>query len=241
MVTDARDAIVGTSRQAPPAARFRLRADVAAIGHRSSASISKGTATMEPITAWATAVGLSWASGIRLYAVLFLCGIAHALGWIELPPALRVLADPWVLAASGGLLAIEFIADKVPWIDSVWDAVHTFIRLPAGALLAAGVFGPDEAGLALSAALLGGTLATGSHLAKAGGRLMINASPEPVTNWSASFTEDAVVPATLLLTFTYPLVLLALVVVFMAVTVWLAPRLLRALYSFIIRLRRKFG
>jgi hypothetical protein len=193
---------------------------------------------MEPLTAWATAAGLSWASGIRLYAVLFICGAVHAIGWVELPAALRVLADPWVLAVSGGLLGIEFLADKVPWIDSIWDALHTFIRIPAGALLAAGVFGPSDAGLALSAALLGGTLATSSHLAKAGGRLMLNASPEPVTNWTASLTEDALVPATLLLTFKYPLVVLALIVFFVAVTVWLAPKLIRALYSFIIRLRR---
>lgn len=194
---------------------------------------------MEPITAWATAAGLSWASGIRLYAVLFICGGLHALGWIELPSSLRVLADPWVLAASGGLLAVEFLADKVPWIDSLWDAIHTFIRIPAGALLAAGVFGPDDTGMALSAALLGGTLATSSHLAKAGGRLLINASPEPVTNWGASFTEDALVPATLLLTFKYPLILLGLVILFVAMTVWLAPKLMRALYSFIIRLRQR--
>ena len=193
---------------------------------------------MEPLTAWATAAGLSWASGIRLYAVLFICGALHAIGWVELPAALRVLADPWVLAVSGGLLGIEFLADKVPWIDSIWDALHTFIRIPAGALLAAGVLGPSDAGLALSAALLGGTLATSSHLAKAGGRLMLNASPEPVTNWTASLTEDALVPATLLLTFKYPLVVLALIVFFVAVTVWLAPKLIRALYSFIIRLRR---
>lgn len=185
---------------------------------------------MEPITAWATAAGLSWASGIRLYAVLFICGGAHALEWVELPPTLRVLADPWVLAVSGGLLAVEFLADKVPWIDSLWDGLHTFIRIPAGALIAAGVFGPDDAGLALCAALLGGTLATSSHLAKAGGRLLLNASPEPVTNWSASFTEDALVPATLLLTFKYPLLVLALVVLFVAMTVWLAPKLIRALY-----------
>lgn len=196
---------------------------------------------MEAITAWATAAGISWASGIRLYAVLFICGAVHAMGWVELPATLRVLADPWVLAVSGGMFAIEFLADKIPWIDSAWDALHTFIRIPAGALLAAGVFGPDDAGLALSAALLGGTLATSSHLAKAGGRLMLNASPEPVTNWSASFTEDALVPATLLLTFKYPLALLVLVVLFVALTVWLAPKLVRALYSFIIRLRRSSG
>lgn len=191
---------------------------------------------MDPISAWATAAGLSWASGIRLYAVLFICGAAHALGWIELPAALQVLADPLPLAVSGGLLAIEFLADKVPVLDSLWDSVHTFIRLPAAAMLAAGVFGPDNAPAAIAAALLGGTLAAGSHLTKAGGRMILNSSPEPVSNWTASFTEDALVPATLLITFKYPLVLLALIVLFTSLTVWLAPKLVRAIYSVVNRL-----
>lgn len=193
---------------------------------------------MDPISAWATAAGLSWASGIRLYLAVFLCGMLHSMGWVELPPGLHVLAEPLVLALSGGLLAIEFFADKVPFVDSVWDVVHTFIRVPAGALLAAGVFGPDDAGLAIAAGLLGGTLAAGSHVTKAGARMLINASPEPVSNWTASFTEDALVPAALLITFTHPLLLLVAAVAFCALAIWLAPRLLRAIYSFIIRMRR---
>ena len=187
---------------------------------------------MDPISAWAAAAGLSWASGIRLYAVLFICGALHALGWIELPAALQVLADPLLLMASGFLLLIEFVADKIPYFDSLWDSIHTFIRVPAGALLAAGVFGPDHAPAALVAGLLGGTLATGSHITKAGGRMLINASPEPVSNWTASFTEDALVPAAVLLTFKYPLVMLTLVAVFTALAVWLAPKMIRAIYSF---------
>lgn len=193
---------------------------------------------MDPISTWATAAGLSWASGIRLYAVLFICGGMHALGWITLPAALQVLADPLVLAVSGCLLAIEFLADKIPFIDSLWDGAHTFLRVPAGALLAAGVFGVDNAPLAIAAGLVGGTLATGSHLTKAGSRALINTSPEPVSNWAASLTEDALVPATLLLTFKYPFVLLALILVFVVTFLWLAPSLVRALYSFIMRLGR---
>jgi len=193
---------------------------------------------MDPISAWATAAGLSWASGIRLSLAVFLCGLLHAMGWVELPPSLRVLAQPLVLALSGSLLVVEFVADKVPLVDSLWDAVHTFIRVPAGALLAAGVFGPDDAGLAVAAGLLGGTLAAGSHVAKSGTRMLINASPEPVSNWTASITEDALVPAALLITFKYPLLLLATVATFCVLVVWLAPRLLRAIYSFIIRMRR---
>ncbi|MBX9729235.1 MAG: DUF4126 domain-containing protein [Sphingopyxis sp.] len=191
---------------------------------------------MDPISAWATAAGLSWASGIRLYVVLFISGGLHALGWIELPVALRVLADPLVLMISGCLLCVEFLADKVPFVDSLWDSLHTFIRVPAGALLAAGVFGPDQAPTAIAAGLLGGTLATGSHVTKAGGRMLLNTSPEPVSNWTASFTEDALVPATLLLTFKYPLIVLGLVVLFTGLTVWLAPKLVRAIYSFVIRI-----
>jgi len=194
---------------------------------------------LDPLSAWAAAAGLSWSSGLRLYAVLFLCGALHALGWIELPSALRILADPLVLIVAGSLLVVEFLADKIPFVDSVWDSVHTFIRVPAGAMLAAGVFGPENATAALAAGLLGGTLATGSHLAKAGSRLLLNTSPEPVSNWTASFTEDALVPAALLLTFKYPLVLLTLVVLVTGLTLWLAPKLVRAIYSFIIRFGRR--
>ncbi len=196
---------------------------------------------MDPISAWATAAGLAWASGIRLYAVLFITGALHALGWISLPPALQVLADPRVLAVAGSLVMVEFLADKIPLIDSIWDAVHTFIRVPAGALLAAGVFESTDGSLALIAALLGGTLAGSSHLTKAGSRILINTSPEPISNWTASLTEDALVPATLLVTFMYPLLLIGLLGVFCVILLWLAPKLLRAIYSFIIRSGRASG
>jgi len=196
---------------------------------------------MDPISAWATAAGLAWASGIRLYAVLFITGAIHALGWISLPPTLQVLADPWVLVVCGSLVIVEFLADKIPLIDSIWDAAHTFIRVPAGAMLAAGVFEMMDEPLALVAALLGGALAGSSHLTKAGSRILINTSPEPVSNWTASFTEDALVPATLLVTFKYPFLLIGLLVVFVVILLWLAPKLFRAIYSFIIRFSRASG
>ncbi len=196
---------------------------------------------MDPVATLAMAAGLSWASGIRLYVVLFMSGALHALGVVSLPSSLQVLAQPIVLAVSGTLVLVEFCADKIPGLDSVWDAIHTFIRIPAGALLAVGALGPAETPAAVAAALLGGTLAGGSHLAKAGSRLLINTSPEPVSNWTASFSEDALAPAILLIAFKYPLLLLALLVVFFVAAIWLLPRLIRAITAFAARLGSLLG
>ena len=175
----------------------------------------------------ALASALAWGSGLRLYAALFALGLAGWFGWIVLPPHLAVLAHPLVLSASGFMAVVEFGADKLPWLDSLWDMVHTFIRIPAGAALAAAVFGDGAA--ALAAAILGGTLAAGTHLAKAGGRAVINTSPEPFTNWSASFTEDAVVLGGLWLAIARPLAFLilplALIVVSLALVAWVKGRM----------------
>lgn len=152
----------------------------------------------------ALAAALAWGSGLRVYATLFLIGLAGSLGWVDLPPQLRVLESPLVLAASGFMTFVEFFADKLPWVDSLWDFVHTFIRIPAGAVLAAGVFGDSGTGAALAAAIVGGAIAGGAHLSKAGGRAAINASPEPFSNWAASLAEDAAVPAGLWLAFAHP-------------------------------------
>src|SRR5688500_6330706 len=127
----------------------------------------------------AVAAALGWASGLRLYAVVFLTGVAGALGWIELPAGLQMLQHPAMLGASGFMLFVEFFADKIPGVDTLWDLVHTIVRIPAGAALAAGVFGADQATWATAAALLGGTLAATSHLAKATTRAAVNTSPEP--------------------------------------------------------------
>lgn len=158
----------------------------------------------------ALALALAWGAGIRVYAVLFLCGLAGWRGWIELPGGLSVLAHPLVLGASGFMLAVEFLADKVPWIDSVWDAVHTFIRIPAGAALVAMAFGGDSGAVTAVAAILGGAVAAGAHFTKAGARAAINASPEPFSNWAASLGEDVLVPAGLWLAFTHPAAFLML-------------------------------
>jgi len=158
----------------------------------------------------ATALALAWGAGIRLYAVLFLCGLCGRMGWIALPQDLAVLAHPLVLGASGFMMLVEFFADKFPWVDSLWDAAHTFIRIPAGAALAALAFGDSTSEFPAAVAILGGTVAAGAHFAKAGARGVINLSPEPVSNWSASFTEDAAVPAGLWLAIFYPWVFLVL-------------------------------
>jgi len=189
----------------------------------------------------ALAAALGWASGLRLYAVVFLTGLAGALGWIALPDGLRVLQQPAMLYASGALLAVEFFADKVPWIDSAWDAVHTFIRIPAGAALAYGVFGGDQATWASVAALLGGTLAATSHAAKTTTRAAANTSPEPFSNLLLSLAGDAFVPAMLWLSTTHPVaffVILALTLIVMVVSIVVLFRFLRGLAR---RLRGHFA
>lgn len=171
------------------------------------------------------AAGLAWGSGIRLYAALFAAGSLARLGWLELPPALQLLTHDAVLVASGVMLVVEFIADKVPWFDSIWDAVHTFIRIPAGALLAGAAFGTMDPTVIAVAAILGGSIASGSHATKAGGRALINLSPEPMSNWTASFAEDLAVPLGLLAAIRWPIVFLVLLAIFLVVALWLLPRL----------------
>src|SRR6202022_197524 len=153
----------------------------------------------------ALAAALGWASGIRLYAVLFVVGAVGFAGWFEIPEHLRGLSHPLVLGASGFMVAAEFFADKIPGFDSVWDLVHTFVRIPAGAALAAGVFGESPPAWTLTAAIVGGTLAAGSHFTKAGTRMVINTSPEPVSNWAASFGEDLLVGMLLYLALAHPI------------------------------------
>lgn len=182
----------------------------------------------------AVAAALGWASGLRLYAVVFLTGLAGALGWVVLPPGLQPLQQPLVLGASGLMLAVEFFADKIPGVDSLWDAVHTLIRIPAGALLAAAVFGGDHATWALIAGLMGGTLAATSHVAKASTRAAVNTSPEPVSNVLLSLFGDAAVPGMLWLAWTHPLLFfgaLVLAIASMAALTVLTLKFLRRLLA----------
>ena len=189
----------------------------------------------------ALAASLGIASGLRLYAVLFIVGAAGFLGWVDLPSGLATLAHPLVLAASGFMCFVEFFADKIPGVDSLWDVVHTLIRIPAGAALAAGVFGDSSSAMMLAAAILGGTLAAGSHFTKAGSRAVINTSPEPFSNWTASLTEDVAVGGLLWLAITYPLLAGIVVLLIVALIVWLLPKAWRAARRFFARLAGGFG
>lgn len=179
---------------------------------------------------------LAWASGMRLYMVVFAVGLAGYLDYVDLPKGLEVLQHPWVIGAAGFMLAVEFLADKVPAIDSAWDAIHTFIRIPAGALLAAGATGDSLTALTVAAGILGGTITAGTHFTKAGGRAVINASPEPVSNWGASFTEDALVLSGIWLAFAHPLVFLLLLLLFLLMLVWLIPKVWRGIRAVVSRL-----
>ena len=171
----------------------------------------------------AIAAALGWASGLRLYAVLFLVGLAGTLGWVDLPAGLQLLQHPLMLGASGLMLAVEFFADKIPGVDTLWDVIHTLLRIPAGAALAAAAFGADSATVTTAAALLGGTLAATSHFAKATTRAAANTSPEPFSNIGLSLAGDAAVPAALWLAWAHPwafFAALALALVLMGVLLW---------------------
>jgi Domain of unknown function (DUF4126) len=189
----------------------------------------------------ALAAALGWASGLRLYAVVFLTGMAGSLGWINLPQGLQVLQQPAMLYASGALLLVEFAADKVPWVDSLWDSVHTFIRIPAGAALAYGVFGGDQSTWAAMAALLGGTLAATSHAAKTTTRAAVNTSPEPFSNLLLSLAGDAFVPLMLWLAYEHPVWFFVLLAITLVVSVALIALLFRFLRGLLRRLRAHFA
>ena len=183
----------------------------------------------------AVASVLGFASGIRLYLVLFVVGLAGYMQWVPLPAGLQLLAQPWVLGASGLMMTVEFLADKIPAVDSLWDTVHTLIRIPAGAALAAAMLGVDSATWTTVAALLGGSLAATSHITKAGGRALINTSPEPFSNVVASTAEDVLAGGLLLLVLAYPWVAAGVVLMLVLLAVWLLPKLFR----FIVRLLRR--
>jgi Domain of unknown function (DUF4126) len=192
---------------------------------------------MDTTQLFAIAAALGWASGLRLYAVVFLTGLAGLLGWVPLPEGLKLLQQPLLLGASGIMLFIEFFADKIPGLDSVWDVAHTVIRIPAGALLAAAVFGGDHASWALIAGLMGGTLAATSHVAKASTRAAVNTSPEPFSNIGLSLLGDAAVPGMLWLAWEHPLAFFGALAVALLVMVSLTVALIKFLRSLLNRWR----
>lgn len=188
----------------------------------------------------ALTLGVAWASGINLYAAVLMLGILGATGHIELPVQLEILSNPWVIGAAGFMYVVEFFADKVPGFDSLWDAVHTFIRIPAGAALAAGAVGPVDPLVQTIAVLVGGATAAGSHGTKMSTRLVINSSPEPFSNWAASITEDVAVFGGLYVALNHPILFLCFLLTFVAIVIWLLPKLFRAIKGAVLRIAAFF-
>jgi hypothetical protein len=186
---------------------------------------------METVEAIALMLGASWASGINLYAAILALGWLGSTGQADLPPQLEVLSNPMVMVAAGFMYCVEFFADKTPGVDTAWDTLHTFIRIPAGAIMAAAVAeGMDVGqGAELAALILGGSLAATSHATKAGTRLLINTSPEPFSNWVASITEDIAVVGAMWAALNHPILLLVALAAFIALVIWLLPKIWRAL------------
>ena len=185
----------------------------------------------------ALSMGVAWASGVNLYAVLLVLGLGGVTGNIALPTELALLENPLVIGAAGLMYMVEFGADKIPGVDTVWDTLHTFIRLPAGAMLAAGAIGEAEPAMILAAAIVGGSVAATSHLVKSGSRMVINTSPEPVSNWTASIAEDISAVGAIWLALNHPLLLLALLAVFIGLAIWLLPKLWRLIKRLFLRIR----
>ena len=181
---------------------------------------------LEPIIKTiALTMGVAWASGINLYAAILVLGILGSSGNITLPHELMILTDPLIITAAGVMYAVEFFADKIPGVDNGWDVIHTFIRIPLGALLAAAAMGETNPSVTIAAALVGGGMAASTHAAKSGARVLINTSPEPVTNWITSLGEDAAVVLGLWTALHYPLLFIGFLIVFILLLVWLLPRI----------------
>ena len=189
----------------------------------------------------ALTMGVAWASGINLYAAILILGLLGNTGNMVLPPDLQILANPVVIAASGFMFVVEFVIDKIPGVDTGWDALHTFIRIPAGALLAAGAVGDVNPAIVLAAAIVGGGMAAGTHATKSGTRVIINASPEPVSNWVASLVEDFIVIAGLWTALHYPWLFIVLLIAFIVLMIWLLPKLWRSIKKVFAFLGRLFG
>ena len=184
----------------------------------------------------AMSAAMAWGAGLRLYLVVFVVGMLGKLGYVPLPDALKLLMNPLVLGAAGFMAFVEFFADKIPWLDSAWDAVHTFLRIPAGAALAAGMLGDSGEGVAMAAALIGGTLTAGTHFGKAGTRAVANTSPEPFSNIGLSLVEDTMVAGGLALAMANPIIFLVLLLIFVIALVVLIRFILKGLTAVVNKL-----
>ena len=213
----------------------------AGIAREVAGSMAQVTQKLDMPSLLALAAALGWASGFRLYAVVFMVGAMGAAGWLALPAGLHALQNPVVLVVAGGLMLVEFFADKVPWLDSAWDAVHTVIRVPGGALLAAGVFGADSATMGVVAGLLGGSLAATSMATKMTTRAAVNTSPEPFSNWFLSFFEDGLVIGVVWLATQYPVAFGVALVVMLLVSALLLIVLFKFLRAVLRRISSFFG
>jgi Sec-independent protein translocase protein TatA len=198
---------------------------------------------METIQAISLILGVAWASGINLYAAVLVLGYMGSAGHVTLPPDLQILSTPIVMGAAGLMYVVEFFADKVPGVDTGWDVLHTFVRIPAGAMLAMGMAEGLEMNEAVqfAALLLGGGIAATSHAAKAGSRVLINTSPEPFSNWTASITEDVVVIGGLWASLQHPVLFVVALVLFLVLVVWLLPKIWRALKRIVRAIGRFFS
>jgi len=189
----------------------------------------------------ALTLGVAWASGINLYAAVAVLGLAGNFGYVHLPDTLTIVEDPVVILAAGFMYCVEFFADKIPGVDSTWDALHTFIRIPAGALLAAGAVGDVSPALSVAAGLLGGSVTAATHATKAGTRVLINTSPEPFSNWFASIAEDLAVFAGLWAALAHPYIFLLLLTLFLLALCWLLPKIWRGLRAVFRKIASLFG
>jgi hypothetical protein len=189
----------------------------------------------------ALTLGVAWASGINLYAAVTVLGLSGTMGYAQLPESLSVIENPLVITTAAFMYCVEFFADKTPGVDTLWDSVHTFIRVPAGAMLAAAAAGPVDPAIAVAAGLLGGSLTAASHATKAGSRLLINTSPEPFSNWTASVAEDLAVFAGLWAAIQHPVLFLLALCLFLLVLCWLLPKLWRAIVTLLRPMFRKIG
>lgn len=192
---------------------------------------------MDTVQYIALSMGAAWASGINLYAAVFMLGYLGSTGNIDLPPDMMVVTDPLVMTAAGLMYCVEFFADKTPGVDTAWDSLHTFIRIPLGAVLAMSAVGDTTPAVELAAFLVGGSLTAATHATKTGGRVIINTSPEPVSNWITSLGEDFLVIAGIWTALTHPLVFVVLLVLFIFLMIWLLPKIWRGIKRIISTLK----
>jgi hypothetical protein len=196
--------------------------------------------TADWITTLGTAMGSAWLSGINLYATVATLGILERFQLVKLPGGLNLLGEWWVIGLAGVMYAIEFVADKIPAVDTAWDGLHTFIRVPAGAILAASAFAEFDPAVKIAAMILGGGIALSSHGTKAATRLAANTSPEPFSNVALSLGEDALTFGSAILMAFYPVAILIIVIIFLIISLWILPKIFRALRRLFVRVRSIF-